>query len=95
MSGKQIDNRWARNVMLVAQQGGVSTEDVVAQFMPPELYRAIYCGWGAGLGGRDPDPITLTGEQRLAVSFALASMANTFLDLAPHVPKQRKRKGEK
>ena len=93
MASKQIDNRYARKVMVVAQRGGVSTQDIVEQFIPLELYNKLYCG--LGVGKRSTAPITLTDEQRQAISFALCAMANTFLDIAPFVPKQVLRKGEK
>lgn len=89
MNKTQLQDRWLRKVVLTAQQGAVSTSDIVEIFLDPEVYNKVYSGMGGGNNNK-----TLTAVEVNKISFALTAMANTFLDAARHFPKQVKREGE-
>lgn len=91
MNKTQLQDRWLRKVVLTAQQGAVSTSDIVEIFLDPEVFNKVYSGMGSGNNNK---ALTLTADEVSKVSFALAAMANTFLDAARHFPKQVKREGE-
>lgn len=76
-------------VLLTAQQGAVSTQDIVELFMRGDLYNKIYSGLGSG---KTPKSMKLAAEEVNQVSFALTAMANTLLECGRHVSKVRPRK---
>jgi hypothetical protein len=78
-----------RAVLLTAQKGVVSTQDIVEIFMKGELYDKIYSGMGSG---KIPKDMKLTAEEINSLSFALTAMANTLMECGSHIRKVRARK---
>lgn len=88
----QIEEKYLRAAMLKAQRGAVSTQDIVECFLDLELYERVYHGLGSA---KKPRAVKLSADEVSNISFALTAMANSFLDVAKYVPKQRPRKHER